>query len=320
MTALIPVDLFNPGEVFACMGFLEAAEVLVGGAEGGFDWTNETDVRFELHVDGTENPVEVVLGFLAEAEVRICAHRGYEGPAKQNGRRETISTEESHDEEDEAAAAPLEVLDTFPSPHGDPMALPVRLVSRATERHPGLFISHWADDSSRNDFKLYAGNRSAANIVRAMLQGKRKITARRGGKPARSQTRGIADLWKEHRRELAECPFDLLTPMGGSFNFDARGAWTTIDAGYSPNHQKHSVEASPVVEMLSAIGLEHARPDEFETREVRYGVWQGPLPVALARPALGGVQVGTPIRIFRFTLALAGKNKIVTFAREEANP
>ena len=32
-TASIPVDLKSPGQVLACMGFLEAAEVLLGGVE-----------------------------------------------------------------------------------------------------------------------------------------------------------------------------------------------------------------------------------------------------------------------------------------------
>jgi CRISPR-associated protein Csx14 len=195
----------------------------------------------------------------------------------------------------------------------------VRLVSPATERCLGLSISHWADESTRNEFKLYAGNRSGADIARAMLLGRRKMTGREGGRPGPIKTRGIAELWRERRRELIESPFDVLTPMGGSFNLDPRGAWTAIDAGYSPNDQKHSVEASPVVEMLGAIGLEHARPDEFEPREVRYGVWKGLLPLVLARAALGGVRVGAPMRVFRFMLDLAGKNKIVTFAREETN-
>ena len=35
--AEIPVDLFNPGQVFACLGFLEAADILVGDAEGGLE-------------------------------------------------------------------------------------------------------------------------------------------------------------------------------------------------------------------------------------------------------------------------------------------
>jgi len=308
--ASIPVDLFNPGQVFACMGFLEVADVLLGDAKGGFDWTKDADARFAVRVDGTENPVRVVLEFLAKAEVRACAPRG---------KRETTPADEGHEEEEEAAAMAPEVLDTFPASRGDPMALPVRLVSRAGGRCAGVSISHWADESTRNNFKLYAGNRSAASIVRAMLQGTRKKTSGNDAQPGRIRTRGVADLWKEHLGDMIERPFDVLTPMGGSFNFDPRGAWTAIDAGYSPNDQKHSVEASPVVEILAAIGLEHSRPDEFETRDVRYGVWQGLLPLVLARPALGGVRVGAPMRVFRFALDLAGKNKIVTFAREETS-
>ena len=64
--------------------------------------------------------------------------------------------------------------------------------------------------------------------------------------------------------------------MGGSFNFDPRGAWTAIDAGYSLNDQGHQVDASPVVEFLAAWGLENARPDEFATRQVRYAAWGFP--------------------------------------------
>src|SRR5207244_2862910 len=99
--------------------------------------------------------------------------------------------------------------------------------------------------------------------------------------------------------------------------FDPRGAWTAIDAGYSPNDHKHLVSASPIVEILAAVGLEHARPKEFGTRAVRYGVWAGLVPPVLARAALGCASIGIPIRTFRFTLDLSGKNKVVTFAEEE---
>lgn len=67
--ARIPVDLFNPGQVFACLGFMEAAEILLGQAEGGFDWSDETDVRFVLRAAGEADPVREVLGFLAKAQV-----------------------------------------------------------------------------------------------------------------------------------------------------------------------------------------------------------------------------------------------------------
>ena len=78
--ASIPVDLFNPGQVFACLGFLEAADVLLGDAEGGFDWSDEVHIRFILRAGAHENPFAVVLKFLAEAEVRRCAPVGYADP------------------------------------------------------------------------------------------------------------------------------------------------------------------------------------------------------------------------------------------------
>ena len=34
--ASIPVDLFNPGQVFACLGIMELADEVLGGAHGAF--------------------------------------------------------------------------------------------------------------------------------------------------------------------------------------------------------------------------------------------------------------------------------------------
>ena len=73
--ASIPVDLFNPGQVFACLGFLEAADVLLGDAEGGFDWRNEEQATFTLGAGGERDPIETVLEFLAQAEPRRWAPR-----------------------------------------------------------------------------------------------------------------------------------------------------------------------------------------------------------------------------------------------------
>src|SRR5260370_21698576 len=44
----IPVDLFNPGHVFACLGFLVAADVLLGEAAGAFYWIDYAAVKFRL--------------------------------------------------------------------------------------------------------------------------------------------------------------------------------------------------------------------------------------------------------------------------------
>jgi CRISPR-associated protein Csb3 len=306
----IPVDLLNPGQVFACMGFLEAADVLLGDAEGGFDWSNEAQVRFRLNTSGAENPFVVILKFLAEAEARRVAHVGYTDPPAKKDKK----AKESEDEAVPPTGKHLEFCETFPCREGDRTALPIRLQAGAW---PSVVLSHWADGSSRNEFKLYAGNRSAHSIACAMLIGTRE-KPRKGQSFGDVKTRGIAALWSECPDELTAKPFDTLTLMGGSFNFDPHGAWTALDAGYSPNkHKHHGVAASPVVEILSAWGLEHARPDEFKTRQVRYGAWGGLVPPILARPALSGVGVALPIRRFRFVLDLAGKNKVVTYAQEE---
>lgn len=316
--ASIPVDIFNPGQVFACLGFLEAADVLLGDAEGGFDWSAGSDVRFHLRAGGAHNPVQGVLDFLAHAEVRACMPATSEQPTSTFGQ----SNEDDADGEEnaDASALPTESLPTFPRGQADPTALPV-LLTRGTQR---LTVSHWSDGSSRVDFKLYSGNRSAAQIADAMLRGTR-------GKPTKKnpdgeiKTRGLASLWNENQEALVNAPFDILTVMGGSFNFDARSAWNTLGAGFSPDKQKKAkriagLKSSPVVQILAPIGLEHARPIDFREREAVYGVWGLHLPPSLARPALAGAQLAIPSRLFRFTFEKAGKNRIVTHAEEESIP
>ena len=284
----IPVDLFNPGQVFACLGFLEAADVLCGDAEGGFDWSDEAEARFCLRAGSNENPFKAVLGFLANTKPRRWGPVGYSEPPSKTRKKDKMAEENE-----------LALRDTFPTyrTSATKMALPICF---SGESRSAIELSHWADGSSRNDFKLYSGNRSAYQIVDSMLQ-------------------GIDRLWAERRNDLIERPLDITAPMGGSFNFDPRGGWTPIDAGYSPNDQKpkHKVLASPVVELLAAWGLENARPDEYQTRKVRYSVWGASLPPMLARAALFGGVAAIPMRRFRFDLHLSGKNKIVTFAEQE---
>jgi CRISPR-associated protein Csx14 len=321
--ASIPVDLFNPGQVLACLGFLEAADVLLGDAEGGFDWrSNEGDVRFELSAHGERKPFEAVLEFLAAGEPKRWGPVGYTDPPPKKGKGDDDGDEPGDDDSAdesgiEGEKPALDLTPTFPAKEGDRMALPIRL---GGGNRPVVELGHWADGSTRDSFKLYAGNRSADRIARAMLHGVRKKATgkqKASGQPGDLKTRGVRQLWEADRAQLIKAPFDVLTPMGGSFNFDPRGAWTAIDAGYSPNEHKHAIEASPVVEFLAAWGLEHARPVELDVRQVQYAVWGAILPPILARAALAGGVTAIPSRRFRFELDLSGKNKVVTFAQEE---
>ena len=280
--ASIPVNLFNPGQVFASLGFLEVADVLLGEAEGGFDWSNEESTRFCLRANGHENPFAAVLQFLAESEIRCYGPLGFVStPAKSGSRKQ--------DGENAGLQSGVRIFE----------------------------IGHWADGSSRHRFKLYAGNRSGYSIVSDMIRGKRD-KPRKKDADGELKTKGLSSLWAECSSDLVAKPFDVLTAMGGSFNFDPRGGWTAIDAGYSLNeHSDHAISSSPVVEILAACGLEHTRPVEFEKRKVCYGAWNGCAPPILARAAFSGADVSLVVRKFRFALNLSGKNKVVTFAEEE---
>ncbi|NOZ51632.1 MAG: type I-U CRISPR-associated protein Cas8c [Gammaproteobacteria bacterium] len=280
----IPVDFTNPGQVLACLGLMEAAEVLCGAAEGRFDWS--ATPCFKLKAAGSENPLAEVLQFLATSEIKAVVPIDWDAEGK---------SEES-----------LEKPNIFPANEVNKMSLPVILKTE----EGNITLSHWCDGSSRDDFKLYSGNRTAEGIGTAMLKG----TATKKGKPL---TEGVAQLWHNHGDALLADPFGVLCAMRGSYNFDPRGAWTSIDTGYSPNDLKHDVMASPLVEILAAWGLENARPKAIEKRRYCYGIWNHFLPLQLARAAIGCCFQTTDQRTYRFRLDMSGKNKVVCFATEE---
>lgn len=310
-TAFIPVDLTSPGQVLACMGFLEAAEVLLGGVEAHFDWSG-TQPTFVLRADGDKNPFEVVLEFLANAKVSELTPIGYvEGGAADgddSGEEDATPSEpEDGDESDDDDPGEVQgriTTPAFPSGEGDRNALPIQLVDGGRR----LTVSHWADGSSREPFKLYSGNRSARLIASNMIE-------------------AVRSLWATERANLLRAPFDVVMPIKGKFNFDPRAGWVAIDAGYSPKEQGHGVDASPVVELLAAIGLEHTRPRVVVTADaglrktlygrVTYALWGRPLSPMLARAALADAAVNVPRRGFSFDLRASGKNKVTTFAQEE---
>ena len=221
--ARIPVDLFNPGQVFACLGFLEAAEVLLGNAEGGFDWTDATDLRFRLRAAGEQNPVAAVLEFLAKATVSSLA------PAcsKQSTSKWHIPTVLLADD------------DAFPFPDPpSPATLPALL---AVTNKAALVIQHWGDVTDRDAVKFWAGS---------------------GGYPGAALARDAIDLVRDRLGDAISDPFSLSAPQSSSFRFDWRRDYVPMDVGFSPNeHGELTMIGFPLVEILAAIGLDNARPE-----------------------------------------------------------
>jgi CRISPR-associated protein Csb3 len=286
--ASIPVDLFNPGQVFACLGLMEAAEILCGPCEGKFDYKKSASAAtFVLHADGSQDAVSEILRFLVRAEAKAVAPLGSVLSAKKWD-VETVQRED--------VIFPCELPDS-------PAALPMIL----SDGECSIPIEHWADGSNRDNVKFWAGAagypgaalaRDALNLVRAL--GDNELGA------------AVAD------------PFNVSAAQSSSFRFDWRRDYIPLDAGFSPNeHGGIEMVGYPFVELLAAIGMQNARPARVNTRNrlaYRYGVSSAMLPTVFARAVLGGEGLGFPIRLFRMRLGWPGQEgqaRCIIDAREE---
>ena len=279
-TASIPVDLYNPGQVFACLGFMEAADILCGNAEGGFDWTDETDVQFRLVTDGKQSPVEAVLEFLAKAELITICPAGIEGIWPDNAKRS-----------EEFPSSPYIGLKKSD--------LPVLLQRDSFS----VQVSHWLKVTGLqpHPFKLFAGKQIGAQLMRNMLSGDHK---KKGSK-------GFRDIfWKNSEKTFnIENPFSEVCVVGGRLGFDARGGWESLMVGTSLDKQGVLLEIAPHLELLAAIGLENARPEFLSTYEIRYATWNESLPITLCRIAFCTPDAFLPKDQFRFFRAHLGNDK-----------
>ena len=288
--ASIPVDLANPGQVFACLGFVEAADVLLGKAEGGFDW-DAGGARFRFAAAGEEDPAVRVLRFLEEATVTALAPPDSTCRMQTGWKIETVPADSN--------------VFPFPDPE-KPAKLPARLRDGAGRT---LVIDHWGDATRCDNMKFWAGS---------------------GGYPGAALARDALDLMSGRAVDSVGDPFALAAPQSGSFRFDWRRDYVPIDAGFSPNaHGKLVMQGYPVVELLAAIGLTHARPLRRSRLEYAYGVpgvrGADLHDVMVLRAALGARDApfpGLPFRGFSMQLDWPGQEgqaRCITYVTEETS-
>lgn len=290
--ASIPVDLFNPGQVFACLGFLEAAETLLGGAEGAFDWRDRSRPEFRLRAAGERSPVVVVLDFLSTATIHSEAP-----PASPN---ETTKWD--------VPTRVLEAGDPFPFPDPDsPQTLPAVLSAKNGGKR--LVLDHWgeAEATGRDDVKFWAGA---------------------AGYPGCAYLKDAIDLVRNRCVDAAGDPFAFSAPQGSSFRFDWRRDYIPIEVGFSLNpHPNMEPVGYPLVEIFAALGLTNARPrrtDPYDKLDYVYGVVGGAEPAfhdpAIVRASLGAPRLPFPQRTFRMSLGWPGQEgqaRAITTVTEE---
>ena len=289
-TAVVPVDLNNPGQVFACIGFAEAAHVLLGDARGAFDWRESGSVEFQIGAAGDEDPVARVLRFLDEATVASLAPRGSENRTEKWEIKTVVA---------DSCAFP------FPDPES-PAKLPARLTDG--EGHV-IEIDYWGDATrARDNVKFWAGS---------------------GGYPGAALARDALDLVRGRIADHTAAPFAVDALQSGSFRFDWRRDYVPLDAGFSPNLHAHVVmRGYPVVELLAAIGLTHARPVRHTKLRYSYGVagfpGTGLHDLIFLRAALGARRApfpGMPFRRFHMQLDWPGQEnqaRCITSVIEES--
>lgn len=295
--ASIPVDLLNPGQVFACIGFVEAADVLLGAAEGAFDWSTPNAVRFQLRARGSTSPVAEVLGFLERA----------------NALGEIPEASPNLDKWKESWGELRAVERRSGYPYPDPPS-PATAVCRLTDGESSLVLDHWGDATQRDNVKFWAGA---------------------GGYPGVALARDALELIRGLAIAAASDPFALGLPQSSSFRLDWRRDYIPIDAGFSLNEHGNRIVTVgfPVVELLGALGLSHARPlrpswrDKLDYRYAVIGrsrpsdaIW---LPPALLRSALGCAESPFATRRFRMSLGWPGQEgqaRAITTVTEEITP
>jgi CRISPR-associated protein Csx14 len=269
--ATIPVDPTNPGQVFACLGLMEAAEVLCGPVMGRFDLSPGREA-FGLAADSEEDPILAVLSFLTKAEV--CAAT-LDGQDASFGKSMTFTA--------------CSVYPAGAYPYPDPSARD-RLPCVLVDGEHRLVVDHWADGAREDAMKFWAGA---------------------GGYPGVALAKDALELLPDDPEALRCDPFAFSAPQSSSFRFDWRRDYVPIDAGFSPNrHGSVTMVGFPVVEVLAAIGLRYARPQRETRLSYRYAAWGMPLPLPFARAALGcpdPILPGLAQRRFRMTLGWPGQ-------------
>lgn len=302
-SSTIPVNLRNPGQVFACLGFMEAAEILLGRpCEGGFDYQDlDMETTFSLRNEGPDDPIATVVRFLSRARAIALAPPG----SKLSTARWDVETRLA--EKGKPRVFPCPVPDS-------PAALPIVLTDGVKE----IPVDHWADGpaTGRDNVKFWAG---AAGYPGAAL--------------ARDALQIIHGLGDNALKNAIADPFSFASPQSSSFRFDWRRDYIPLDAGFSPNaHSTIQMVGYPLVELLAAIGLQNARPERPDLRDklsYRYGVSSLRLPTSYARVVLGAQALWQhpfqyfPIRIFRVRLGWPGQEgqaRCIVDAQEEFEP
>lgn len=287
--ASIPVDLFNPGQVFACLGFAEAAKELLGDSRAAFDWSDDSRVVFWLEAPSDGSPFVEALRFLSKAAVTSLSSA--DGPDTSRWKVDTDFAEE-------------EVFPVAPPP--SPATLPALLRGGGHK----LRFDHWGDTTKRDNVKFWAGagGYPGAGLLRDAIDLARENLGDAAEDPFALSAVQSSSFRLDWRRDYV--------PLDAGFSLNEHASIKT--RGYP------LVE---IFGALGLAYARPTRPDPKDKLRYYYGAIASTdnnlLPLALLRASLGGSrELPFPQRTFIMNLDWPGQEgqaRCITTVSEETN-
>jgi len=313
-TATLAVNPANPGHYFACCGLFELAARLSPDALSWFE-QDSTTRQWRFHLAKTP-PLADLLEKIAATEITATDKSG------ENDKEDDEDSEEDNNESEEkdASAPPLRFgspfnlrLDWWTTASAKTSALKVwagtmkvlriaRSMNYTTKQcsmassganRSILFDARIAFESPQDTFE-----KAELKALRKKREELIKAEATKSGVELESEKSKIskkcenAVLKAKKRREESFADItkgEKVEP----FYFDAnRGPNAhSRDVGFATNDLRLETLASPVVELLTLVGLQRATPAPVSDmpRNFDYSLWTRPLPVSLLPAAVNGI-------------------------------
>ncbi|MBX6330829.1 MAG: type I-U CRISPR-associated protein Cas8c [Gemmatimonadaceae bacterium] len=277
----IPVDVTNPGHVFACCGLLELGHRVWPGTEG---WFERAEARFTLRAPA-RGPVEPSLAALVDA-VAAC---GFQGELSPEERAELEKLERTK----RALAKEGKTLSDAEEQRRVALGKLQREGAITLGAPFDLRVDWWQEDGDGVP-KTFAGKQEVLRMALGMV-------------PHLSHA-ARADSPMEYRSILQAVTEAGDPPTGSArgrsrggngsngkvepFYFDARRFAHALDVGFSLDVQEKTLRASaaPFTELLALIGLQRCRPRvaEDDRWAFDYFLWYQPLGVVAAAAVVSG--------------------------------
>ena len=266
---IIPVDLTNPGQFFACCGLLELADRLWPGAEGWFGQT-----QFCM---GTADPRKTLDELLKEI---ISCPLKPTIPPEDSARLQAL-VQKQHDLKRRG-----KVLPKFEEAERKRLNS-LRIFSGFTLDSPfNMRVDWWLNDAcGGDDLKTWAGKQEVAEIAKEIKNSLKPEVA--------------DDLFAFEtviRRQSDGAP---VAPL----SFDSGRAGTAQDIGYSPDKIGQALTARVWTEFLCLIGLQRFAVAPAADGLFGLSIWSVPLPVICAAAAAKGRVPSVVTALAKFGLA-----------------